>query len=140
MNDVSFQPLTRRMRMTMLTVIVVPFLVFVWAVIFVRPTPINIALFIGGWLITGFGITGGLHRYFTHGGYKTSPAVEVCLGIMGLMSWMGRITDWVANHLAHHQHSDTSADLHSPHAYGDQELGGLRGFFHAHIGWMVKRR
>jgi len=139
-SPILFRPLNLRQQATMLAVIVMPFLALVWALIFTRPTFLNVSLLVGGWLATGFGITIGYHRYFTHGGFKTSPAFQVCLAILGLMSWMGTITDWVGNHLAHHQHSDGENDLHSPHAYRERRLDWAGGFFHAHIGWMLKRR
>jgi hypothetical protein len=42
---------------------------------------------------------------------------------------------WVAQHRAHHQHSDSPEDPHSPHHRGGGVLGRLRGFWHAHVGW-----
>lgn len=126
--------------MTMLAVIVVPFTALVVAAVFIRPSLLNVCLFLGGWVITGLGVTVGYHRYFTHGGFQASAPVEIGLGIGGHMSFMGRIDEWVAKHLAHHEHSDTERDLHSPHAYGDKSPGFLGGFFHAHVGWMLRRR
>ncbi|OGN32898.1 MAG: hypothetical protein A3I39_00530 [Candidatus Yanofskybacteria bacterium RIFCSPLOWO2_02_FULL_47_9b] len=137
---VFLRPLSAGQYATMLTVIVVPFLALILAFVFIRPSGLNIGIFISGWLITGFGITIGYHRYFTHGGFETSPAFEVYLGVTGLMSWMGTIREWVTNHLAHHEHSDTAQDLHSPHVQGEDNFGVFSGLVHAHIGWMLKYR
>ena len=52
----------------------------------------------------------------------------------------GRIDQWVPNHLIHHDHSDTSKDLHSPYRFGDEEFGFWKGFLHAHVGWMLRNR
>jgi stearoyl-CoA desaturase (delta-9 desaturase) len=46
------------------------------------------------------------------------------------------LLQWVAQHRLHHQHSDTPDDPHSPHHEGRGVLGLLRGFWHAHIGWL----
>ena len=51
----------------------------------------------------------------------------------------GSLIGWVANHRRHHVFSDRPGDPHSPHEYdGNGFAGPLRGFFHAHIGWLFK--
>ena len=51
----------------------------------------------------------------------------------------GSIIGWVANHRRHHVFSDRPGDPHSPHEFdGTGFAGPLRGFFHAHIGWLFK--
>ena len=137
---VSLRPLSTVQYVTMMTVIVVPFLVLILAFALDQPSRLNTSLFVAGFFITGFGITIGFHRYFTHAGFETYPAIESYLGIAGMMGWMGSIQSWVANHLAHHEHSDTVKDLHSPHLHTEGGLGVFRGFVHAHIGWMLKYR
>jgi stearoyl-CoA desaturase (delta-9 desaturase) len=44
---------------------------------------------------------------------------------------------WVANHRRHHAHSDKVGDPHSPHILDETAVGQLRGFIHAHIGWLL---
>jgi stearoyl-CoA desaturase (delta-9 desaturase) len=44
---------------------------------------------------------------------------------------------WVANHRRHHVFSDKPGDPHSPHTAGAGPIGALRGFAHAHVGWLL---
>jgi fatty acid desaturase len=52
------------------------------------------------------------------------------------MAIEGSVVGWVANHRRHHVHSDRSGDPHSPHTSPRGALGPVRGFLHAHMGWM----
>lgn len=98
--------------------------------------PMYLALFGVMYLLTGFGITIGFHRLFTHGGFKTNPAMVWILGILGSMAIEGNVIWWVATHRRHHQHSDKELDPHSPHASRKSGfLGAARGLLHAHVGW-----
>jgi stearoyl-CoA desaturase (delta-9 desaturase) len=94
-------------------------------------------LVIGGvlYVLTGHGITVGFHRMLTHGSFRPTRALKVALGILGSMAVQGSVISWVANHRAHHAHSDRSGDPHSPHV---SALGGgrFRRFVHAHVGWL----
>jgi len=86
--------------------------------------------------LTGFGVTIGYHRYFTHRSFETGPVMTTILGVLGSMSVEGSIMRWVAYHRAHHQHSDQAGDPHSPHTHGGGVRNALKGFWHAHAGWM----
>jgi stearoyl-CoA desaturase (delta-9 desaturase) len=88
------------------------------------------------YFFTGFGVTVGFHRLFTHRSFKANRALKIFLGCAGSMALEGSLTGWVANHRRHHQFSDEDGDPHSPHRFGDGPWGQLRGFFHAHIGWL----
>jgi stearoyl-CoA desaturase (delta-9 desaturase) len=93
-----------------------------------------IALFF--YLLTGFGITVGFHRYFTHGSFRAKRPLRIALGIMGSLAVEGPLIRWVADHRKHHKYSDQDGDPHSPWAYGDS-IGGLtKGLYHAHLGWL----
>jgi stearoyl-CoA desaturase (delta-9 desaturase) len=49
----------------------------------------------------------------------------------------GPITQWVTDHRKHHALSDRPGDPHSPHVgHGDGWLASVRGFVHAHVGWL----
>ncbi len=52
------------------------------------------------------------------------------------MAIEGSVVSWVANRRRHHVHSDRAGDPHSPHATRHGVLGPVRGFLHAHVGWM----
>ncbi len=88
------------------------------------------------YLITGFGITIGFHRLFTHRGFRPNRALKIALAVMGSMAVEGSATSWVATHRRHHIFSDQPGDPHSPHRYGDHGGALLRGLAFSHVGWL----
>ncbi len=82
------------------------------------------------------GITIGYHRLFTHDAYKAGPKMRAFLALAGSLAVEGRVVDWVADHRKHHQFSDADGDPHSPWEYGPGTRGLIRGFTHAHVGWL----
>src|SRR5882757_1104186 len=88
------------------------------------------------YLFTGFGITVGYHRYFTHGSFRARRGLKIALGIMGSLAVEGPLVRWVSDHRKHHQFSDQDDDPHSPWAYGGGPIGLTRGLYHAHVGWL----
>jgi len=88
-------------------------------------------------VLTQLGVTVGFHRLFTHRSFKTVPAVQLILGILGSLSVQGPLIYWVAVHRRHHQHSDEPGDPHSPFLQG-WPAAAWRGFWHSHIGWMLR--
>jgi len=99
-----------------------------------------LGLLVGMYLITGFGITIGYHRLFTHRSFATPKWVSTLLAVMGSMAVEGSVLHWVAVHRKHHQHSDEHDDPHSPHAFGGGMVAMARGMWHAHIGWSLGKR
>ncbi len=85
--------------------------------------------------VTGFGVTMGFHRLFTHRSFETSRTIERALMIFGCMSGQSSPCFWIAEHRRHHRHSDRPGDPHSPHASGTH--GWWRRFWHAHQGWTL---
>ena len=88
----------------------------------------ELALFLGLYLLTGLGTTLGYHRLAAHGSFDTGPVLKSVLLVLGSMNLQGHVVDWAAHHRAHHAHSDREGDPHSP----------LDGFFHAHVGWILR--
>jgi stearoyl-CoA desaturase (delta-9 desaturase) len=82
------------------------------------------------------GITIGYHRLFTHDAFKAGPKMRALLALAGSLAVEGRVVDWVADHRKHHQFSDADGDPHSPWEYGPGTRGLIRGFTHAHVGWL----
>ena len=82
------------------------------------------------------GVTIGYHRLFTHGAFRTGPVMRSVLAIAGSVAVEGRVVDWVADHRKHHQFSDKASDPHSPWAFGTRPRHLVRGFLHAHVGWL----
>ena len=98
---------------------------------------VDLALFLGLYVVCAFGTTIGFHRYFTHKGFEARAPVKALLAILGCMTMQGPVTQWVTDHRKHHALSDKPGDPHSPHVgHGEGAWGALRGFAHAHVGWM----
>jgi stearoyl-CoA desaturase (Delta-9 desaturase) len=92
----------------------------------------DLVAFLAVYIPTGLGITVGFHRLFTHRSFKTGPITRGVLAALGSAAIEGPVVAWVADHRKHHAFSDEEGDPHSPHV----DHGGLRGLFHAHIGWL----
>jgi len=86
----------------------------------------SISLFFLFYIITGFGITVGYHRLFTHASFEATRLLKILLAISGSMALEGPVITWVARHNKHHKYSDRDGDPHSP----------LHGFWHAHFGFL----
>jgi stearoyl-CoA desaturase (Delta-9 desaturase) len=97
-------------------------------------TPANRRIFAISYMLSGFGITAGYHRLFTHRSFKTYPVIRGVFAVLGSTAIQGSVPDWVADHRKHHAYADEEGDPHSPHA--GHEGGVLRGFVHAHFGWL----
>ncbi len=99
---------------------------------------VDVALFAGMYVLCAFGTTIGFHRFFTHRGFEARAPVKALLAILGCMTMQGPVTQWVTDHRKHHALSDKPGDPHSPHGHGDGPWGAVRGFVHAHVGWMFR--
>lgn len=99
----------------------------------------HLAVLIFMYFATGLGITVGYHRLFTHRAFDAAAPVRYALGVMGSMAVQGPVIIWAAQHRRHHRHSDDEDDPHSPHIHGAGLLASARGFWHAHVGWMLGR-
>jgi len=100
--------------------------------------PFELALLIGLYLLTGFGVTLGFHRMFTHRALESSRAFRAIAAVLGSMAVEGPVITWVADHRKHHAFTDQEGDPHSPHLSGPGLLGALRGLWHAHVGWLFE--
>jgi stearoyl-CoA desaturase (delta-9 desaturase) len=99
----------------------------------------DVWIMVGLYVVCGFGITIGFHRFFTHRGFETSTPIKVALAILGCMTMQGPLTQWVTDHRKHHAFSDKEGDPHSPHVgHADGALGVVKGFVHSHVGWMFE--
>ncbi|MFC5993127.1 acyl-CoA desaturase [Pseudonocardia hispaniensis] len=91
------------------------------------------------YVISGLGITVGYHRYFTHGSFKTGRPLRIVLAIAGSLALQGPVHVWVADHRRHHAFSDKEGDPHSPWLFGTGPAALVKGFWHAHMGWLFDR-
>jgi stearoyl-CoA desaturase (Delta-9 desaturase) len=88
------------------------------------------------YVVTGFGVTIGFHRLFTHRSFKSSRILKIALAALGSMAVEGSVTSWVATHRRHHMYSDAPGDPHSPYRYGERGFDLLRGLAFSHVGWL----
>jgi stearoyl-CoA desaturase (delta-9 desaturase) len=100
---------------------------------------LDVGLATAFYVATCLGVTVGFHRHFTHRSFKARRPVRVALAIVGSMALQGPITHWVADHRRHHAFSDRDGDPHSPWRYGTSPIALVRGFWHAHMGWLFDR-
>jgi stearoyl-CoA desaturase (delta-9 desaturase) len=135
-------PLPLGHRVTNLLGILVPFVALIAAIAYAWGWGfgwVELALLLGMYVLTGLGVTVGYHRLFTHKSFSTGPVVTTILAVLGSMSVEGSILRWASFHRCHHQHSDRDDDPHSPHGHGSGFLGIVKGFWAAHVGWMLRR-
>ncbi|CAK1542232.1 unnamed protein product [Leptosia nina] len=82
------------------------------------------------YILTGFGITGGAHRLWTHKAYKAKLPVKILMLIAFAGAGQNSLVQWVRDHRVHHKYSDTDADPHNAN----------RGLFFSHIGWLMLKK
>lgn len=82
------------------------------------------------WWLSGIGITAGAHRLWSHRSYKACTGLRIFLMLCNSMSFQGSIFTWSRDHRVHHKESDSDGDPHN----------SSRGFFFAHIGWIMVRK
>ena len=87
------------------------------------------SLFVGMFIASGLSITLGYHRLFSHLSFKASWPVRFLTLIFGATAMENSALEWCSDHRRHHKHTDEEDD-----PYNIQ-----RGFFHAHMGWIMTR-
>lgn len=80
--------------------------------------------------ISALGVTAGAHRLWSHKTYKASLPLRIFLAFGNSMAFQNDIFEWARDHRVHHKYSETDADPHN----------AVRGFFFAHIGWLLVRK
>lgn len=127
-------------RLVILGTVVIPLLGMVAAIVmasqFGMVTWLDLVMLIGGWYLTGLGITIGFHRMLTHRSFETIGPIRWFWTAMGSLAVEGSPTDWCMVHRKHHQFSDHHGDPHSPHLHEGGFWNTLKGFWHSHTGWL----
>lgn len=77
--------------------------------------------------LTGFSITAGYHRLFAHKTYEAKWPMRLLVLIFGASAFENSVLEWTSDHRRHHKHTD-----HEDDPYNIQ-----KGFFHAHMGWLL---
>ena len=80
--------------------------------------------------ITGFGVTAGMHRLWSHRSYKAKYPTRFLLMILASISNQGSIYHWCRDQRIHHKHSDTVSDPHNIN----------NGIFYSHMGWLLLKK
>ena len=75
---------------------------------------------------SGFGITAGVHRLWSHKAYKAKWPLRLLLVFLFTITGQKDVYTWALDHRVHHKCSETDADPHDVR----------RGFFYAHVGWL----
>ena len=101
------------------------------------PDRLAVAITVCMYLLTGFGVTIGHHRYFSHRAFRIRYEwFRYTLAILGAMALVGLISEWQATHdPRHHRFADKPGDPQSPHRYGDGLWAKTKGAIYAHIRW-----
>jgi len=76
---------------------------------------------------TGLSITGGYHRLFAHRSYETIRVIKLFYLLFGAAACENSALKWATDHRNHHRFVDNDGDPYNIR----------RGFFHAHIGWIL---
>ena len=69
-------------------------------------------------IIAVFGISAGIHRYFSHKQFKAGPLYEWIALYMVTLAGARSPIGWVGAHRIHHLYADTEKDPHSPDYQG----------------------
>jgi stearoyl-CoA desaturase (delta-9 desaturase) len=136
------EPVPRSAIVVLAIGVVVPFLALLAAIPFAWGWGLSwVDAGIGAffYLLTGFGVTIGFHRYLTHGSFRAARWLRIGLTVAGSLALEGKVVSWVADHRRHHAFSDREGDPHSPWRFGASVRGLARGLFHAHCGWLFQR-
>ena len=130
--------MTRLQRNANIAAVIVPFVAVLAAIPLLWNELIgwtDVAIMVGIYLASAFGVTIGFHRLLTHRAFETYRPIKYLFAILGSMAVQGPVIGWVADHRKHHAHTDEEGDPHSPHV---GEGSGLRGLYHAHVGWLFE--
>jgi stearoyl-CoA desaturase (Delta-9 desaturase) len=91
--------------------------------------PFQVVLFWTLVIATGLSITLGYHRLFSHLTFRAKWPVKLFTLVFGAGAFEGSALVWSADHRRHHKFTDDEDDPHDI----------SKGFFHAHIGWLLFR-
>jgi stearoyl-CoA desaturase (delta-9 desaturase) len=85
------------------------------------------ALFLVFFSATGLSITLGYHRLFSHRSFRAAWPVRLATLVFGAAAFENSALCWASDHRRHHKHTDSDDDPYDI----------SKGFWHAHIGWIL---
>jgi stearoyl-CoA desaturase (delta-9 desaturase) len=80
-------------------------------------------------VFTGLSVTLGYHRLFSHRAFQASWPVRLFTLLFGAAAFENSVLQWAADHRRHHKFVD----------HEDDPYDITKGFFHAHMGWILFR-
>jgi stearoyl-CoA desaturase (Delta-9 desaturase) len=87
----------------------------------------QVTMFLAFVIATGLSITLGYHRLFAHMSFQALWPVRLVTLIFGAAAFENTALAWVSDHRRHHKHVD----------HDDDPYDISKGFWHAHIGWIL---
>ncbi|MFL6590385.1 MAG: acyl-CoA desaturase [Chthoniobacterales bacterium] len=87
----------------------------------------QVAMFFFFLAASGFSVTLGYHRLFSHLAFRAKWPVRLFVLIFGAAAFENSVLMWSSEHRRHHKHVDHDEDPYDI----------SKGFFHAHIGWLL---
>ena len=78
----------------------------------------------------GFSIGCGAHRLWSHKAYDACLGLRIFYAIGQTIAGQNCIYIWCRDHRVHHKFSDTDGDPHNTR----------RGYFFAHVGWLLRKK
>ncbi len=85
------------------------------------------SMFVFYMIATGLSITLGYHRLFSHLSFKAKWPVRLFTLVFGACAFENSVLHWASDHRRHHKHTDHDEDPYDI----------TKGFFWAHIGWIL---
>jgi len=108
--------------LTLLALIGVPIYVFHYGI-----SRTEIILFVFYYYAVGMSITVGYHRLLSHASFQANSVVRFLLLFFGAAAFANSALRWVSEHRDHHRFVDEEPDPYNI----------KKGFFHAHMGWIL---
>jgi stearoyl-CoA desaturase (delta-9 desaturase) len=116
MNTLLSRHENRRWHATTLVVVIVPFLILVYAILQLwnrDATGVDLVLCGGLYAVAAMGITVGFHRLITHRRFVAVWPWSLVL-LLGSMAVEGPVVCWVTTQWERHGHGDHEGEPHSP--------------------------
>jgi len=103
--------------------------VAVWYAATVHFSWATVALAVLWYLACGLAIAAGYHRLFSHATYRCHAALRVIYLLFGAACGQNSALKWASDHRRHHAFVDQEAD----------PININKGFWWAHIGWILRK-
>ncbi|KAI8868285.1 hypothetical protein GQ42DRAFT_125503, partial [Ramicandelaber brevisporus] len=129
-SDFDKQPLLKRINWVHAVLLTSTPVLAVYGLATTKLTLATLAWAVVYYFMTGLGITGGYHRYWSHRSYQAAWPLRMFWALMGAGAVEGSILWWCRDHRVHHRYTDTDQDPYSAH----------KGLWHSHMGWMLVRK